>query len=460
MLHSKLKMNMKTFLRITLFISLFMVGCDDILENELPSNLVENDKAIESARDMQELLNSAYDELAYSYNGNNQRFAELLADNILIPGNSGFLVQVYNRSSDFFNSDVSGYYQQPYRSIVRANSVLENLSKIDTVQSELDRFEGEAKFIRAICHFELVRLFAQPYGYTADNSHLGVVIKTSSAIEPLNRNTVDAVYDQILTDLTDAETLLPETNGNYATSNSAKAYLAKVYFQMNDFASATAKAQEVIDNTSFSADINNRYLSDISEESVFSIISLDANNNKASLFKDSYRSVNTSPPTLQCSGDYYTFITSAAGDLRAAWVDEKTYNGQAVKVFTKFDADYMSVCLASRTEMMLIVAESNGELNTNLSVAEGYLNDIKIRASVSTISSASAAAIIDEARKERRKEFGGEGMRLHDVKRIGVLGENVIVRNSPWDCDGMVLQFPASEQSIQGFIMNPQGGCN
>jgi starch-binding outer membrane protein, SusD/RagB family len=456
-----MKLNMKYIIKIFAFTFFFMAtGCGDLLENELPSNQVEGSKAIKSVQDMQQLLNAAYDELANSYNGNNQRFSELLADNVYIQGNSGFLVQVYNRSSDFFNSDVGGYYQQPYRTIARANSVLENLGKINASQSELDRFEGEAKFIRAICHFELVRLFAQPYGQTTDNSHLGIVIKTSTEIKPLTRSTVQEVYNQILEDLTDAEELLPETNSPYASVYSATAYLAKVYFQMNNYTLAAEKAEEVISNTTFSNDINNRYTGSISIESAFSIISLNANNNRASLFKDSYRSLNPNAPLLQCSDEYFLFLNGAANDLRAGWVEEKSYNGQTVKVFNKFDADFMSVCLASTTEMMLIAAESYGELNTNLSVAEGYLNDIKQRAGVTELNGASAAAIIDEARRERRKEFAGEGLRLHDLKRIGVSGETVIVRGAPWDCDGMVLQFPASEQSILGFVMNPQGGCN
>jgi starch-binding outer membrane protein, SusD/RagB family len=456
---------MRPFIKYTcsLLLAISLAGCDDMLNNELPANQVPTDEAIKSKEDLQKLLNASYDVLANSFNGNAQRFSELLADNVAIIGNSGFLVQVYNRSADFFNSDVGGFYSQPYTAIVRANSVLENLDKVTLTDAERDRFEGEAKFIRGLAHFEMVRLFAQPYGFTADNAHPGIVVKTSSAIVPLKRSSVKQVYEQVIADLTEAEEMLPAENGNYATHYAAKAYLAKVYFQMNDFANAALMADDVISNSpySFSDDINNRYNTTPSTEAVFSTVSTSVSDNRGSMFKDSYRSINANAPTLRVSDEYYSFLTTNPADERASWVESKDYSSVSdVKVFTKFDGDFMGVTLVGLTELMLISAESHGELNTNLPLAEGYLNAIKSRAGVPTLSSVSAETIILESRLERRKEFAGEGIRLHDIKRIGVQGEPFVVRGAPWDCDGMVLQFPASEQSIVGFEMNPQGGCN
>ena len=139
------------YIYIILFAGLIgLTSCDDLLENELASNKVEF--AFNTADEIQELLNSSYDVVANANNGTNQKFAELLADNVFIPGNSGFLVQVYNRSTDFFNSDVGGYYAQPYIAINRANIILENADKVDITADELNRIRGEALFIRALCH--------------------------------------------------------------------------------------------------------------------------------------------------------------------------------------------------------------------------------------------------------------------------------------------------------------------
>src|SRR5690606_41146730 len=135
-------------------------------------------------------------------------------------------------------------------------------------------------------------------------------------------------------------------------------------------------------------------------------------------------------------------------DLRSTWVDVKPSGTASIQVFTKFNPSFMSVSLTSLTEMMLIAAESYGELNTNLPAAADYINQIKARANVPLISEdPSAGIVIQETRVEKRKEFGGEGLRIHDLKRRAVKGEDVIVRGAPWDCNGMVLQFPASELS-------------
>jgi len=425
----------------------------------LPNNQVEFESGLSTPEDMQELLNSAYDVMANANNGRGQKFSELLADNVFIPGNSGFLVQVYNRSSDFFNSDVGDYYKQPYIAINRANLVLENADNVGMSASEVDRMKGEAIFLRAISHFELVRFFAQPYGYTPDNSHLGVVIRTSSEVTTKGRNTVQEVYSQIIMDLTEAIGLLPDANGNYATSNSAKAYLAKVYFQMNDFVNAATMAEEVIasGNYTFSNDINNRYSTSISSESIFYLISSDVDgDNSAEEFIGKFRS-DIDVPTIQASDEYYSLVSSNPNDARSAWLSTDT---DGVKSFTKYNMVYMNVTLASLTEMMLIAAESYGEQNTNLNTAIGYINQIKSRAGIVDIPGGSTAdLVISEARKERRIEFGGEGYRVHELKRRGAKGEDVFIRTASWDCAGMVLQFPASEETIEGFVMNVEGGC-
>ncbi len=447
----------------TIILTLMMLGfnscSDDFLENQLPSNQVELELGLSTADDMQELLNSVYDVMANANNGRGQKFSELLADNVFIPGNSGFLVQVYNRSSDFFNSDVGDYYKQPYIAISRANVVLENADNVGMPTDEVDRMKGEAKFLRAISHFELVRFFAQPYGYTPNNSHLGVVIRTSSEVTPKGRNTVEEVYNQIILDLSDAISLLPVANGNYATSNTAKAYLAKVYFQMNDFVNAATMAEEVITsgNYTFSSDVNNRYSTSIPSESIFTLISSDVDgDNSADEFIGKFRS-DIQAPTIQASNEYYSLVSSNPNDARSSWV---SIDVDGVRSFTKYNMVYMNVTLASLTEMMLIAAESYGEQNTNLSTAIGYVNQIKSRAGISNISGSSTGnLVISEARKERRIEFGGEGYRIHELKRRGTKGEDVFIRTASWDCAGMVLQFPASEETIEGFVMNPEGGC-
>ncbi len=76
-----------------------------------------------------------------------------------------------------------------------------------------DRIIGECYFIRAVLHFEMVRLWGHPWGKTPDNSHPGIIINK----EPVEnresqikaRASVAEVYGLIIEDLLKAEELLP-----------------------------------------------------------------------------------------------------------------------------------------------------------------------------------------------------------------------------------------------------------
>jgi tetratricopeptide (TPR) repeat protein len=451
----------------SLIACLLFIQCSDVLDVPIPGNNLLAEDAIESVDDLQALSNSNYDVFANAFNGLGQRLSELLADDVFIEANTGFLAQVYNRSSDFFNSDVGGFYGEPYFAIRRANAILDQLEIFDMTEEQRQKFEGEARFMRGICHFELVRLFAQPYGFSSDNSHLGIVISESNSFEfdIQARSTVAEVYDYVIEELKQAEELLPEENGVYATKWAAKAYLAKVYFQMNDYENAMNYARDVIDNSphQFDPNINYRYDTLISSEAVFYTVSTGPIDNRAGTFTspDMYFSANDVVPFIRVSDELGDMISSNENDLRNNWIEVREIGANEQYVYTKYNLQYMNVVHASISEMLLIAAESMAEQSTNVSLAIEYVNRIKERAALDPLpSSTGRLGVIQEARVERRKEFCGDGYRLHDLKRRGAKGENVIIRGAEWDCPGMVLQFPASEITVESFVLNPEGGCN
>ena len=61
------------------------------------------------------------------------------------------------------------------------------------------------------------------------------------------RSTVEAVYAQVISDLTEAESLLA-ADDIWAPKAAAQAYLMRVYFQMGNYAKAAEYAQKVIDS--------------------------------------------------------------------------------------------------------------------------------------------------------------------------------------------------------------------
>ncbi|NJW54640.1 RagB/SusD family nutrient uptake outer membrane protein, partial [Salinimicrobium oceani] len=118
------------------------------------------------------------------------------------------------------NSYVRDIWMNGYQIINQANIVLANLDVFED-EDERAQVEGEAKFLRGLAYFDLVRLFSMPYEMGANGGELGVPVVLepvldASSIDYPARNTIEEGYSQVLNDLTDAYSLLPEDNGFYA----------------------------------------------------------------------------------------------------------------------------------------------------------------------------------------------------------------------------------------------------
>ena len=237
---------------------LALQSCDkDFLANP-PEDLIPADEFMDTPEKAKEALNSAYEALSSGgfAGGQLQLLSELMTENLngeLIE--NGDWLAHYTRTTDIFLGTTRSLMHEGGKVHGRANFVADNLDQVEGL-SEADRrvITGEIHFIRALSHFELVRMFAQPYGYTADNSHPGIPIHTTFGKEKITRSSVKEVYDQVIADFTAAIDLLPDDNNGYADSWAAKGYLAKVYFQMNDFANAYDMADDVIQNGGFGWD--------------------------------------------------------------------------------------------------------------------------------------------------------------------------------------------------------------
>ena len=104
-------------------------------------------------------------------------------------------------------------------------------------------------------------------------------------------------------------------------------------------------------------------------------------------------------------------------------------------------------------------------MGSNLDQAADDLNAIRNRAGITSEvyllgPDATAEDVITAARHEYRKETLGMGLWVEQLQRRGAMGEDIMIRNAPWDCPGMALQFSASEGNVAGFEFNEVGGCN
>ncbi|WP_214229545.1 RagB/SusD family nutrient uptake outer membrane protein [Pedobacter sp. B4-66] len=457
-----MKINYKNILKSVIVLSVLAgtgTGCKKFLEAPPPES-IPKEVALADEAGVKSVMNSAYQIVGGGnmFGGKIQAINEMLADQldgILFNGDFG---EIYGRKTSVFGAYKNDMYQDMYQAIFRANTVLENLDKATTMH---DNLEGQAKFIRALSHFELVKLFAQPYGFSSDNSHLGVPLRLNTAINAGVRATVKQVYDLIIEDLKAAEIKLPEVNGGYATKWAAKALLAKVYFQMNDFNNAYAYANQVIESKKFTLDATYslRFSEAGSAESIFQIISTRGAYEAGGELRTQFRS-DISLPTMKFTSAFYAFVNTSS-DVRKAWFNAVKYPGNIV--ITKYNSDRFNVPVIHLTEMKLIRAEAAAENNANLDVAIKDVNEILNRAYAGTKSipsNSSAALIKTNARFEHSIEMAGEGNRISEIKRIGARGENVDKRGSVWNCPGFVLQFPQGEMATNtSFQRNPEGNC-
>ncbi len=453
-------MNIKTTL-LLMALGLGLGSCDGLLEFE-PGDVILAEDAIQNADDLQRLLVSNYDVLANLYGGRVQIVNELRGPNFGAPDNSLDFTAVYNRETTFFTGINGGIYTDFYYAIYRSNVVIDNFNIVDNLdEGDRIRLEAEARFIRALCHWGAVKMYAKPYGYTPNNDHAGVPLRIAPSQDPLPRATVGEVYEQVLVDLAFAADNLPAENGPYATRLAAEAYLAQVHFLMSDFEEAANYAASVINSGAYTLDEDlDRYETDIiNPETIFGIIS-QPNDFRSSWYRDNLRSDNTANPQLAFSDDFAFFMSlSGAADGRSAW-----YTPGSRALINRFnEKEYFNVPLAHLTLMHLIRAECLGELNQNLTTAVADLNTIRARAygigNNELMGDATAAEVIQAAREEYRKETVCEGMWVEQLLRRGAAGESITIRGASWDCPGMSLQFSNSETTVQGFELNEEGGC-
>ncbi len=468
MLISKPVIMKKSFSAIALIGGLLLsTGCEKILETPLQGADLSEADALQSKQDVLDLLQSCYDVTANVYNGRIQYLGELLSDNLTEPTINEDLTEVYNHNTLFFNGTIGGIYGDPYITAFRSNRILEVIDDFDFSVVEKAEITAQVKFLRAISQWEILKLFAQPFGFTANNSHDGIIYRTATIAEVVPRDPVGANYADIISDLEAALPDLQVSSDFYASQDAANAFLAKIYFQAGNYAKAVEHADAVINSGRYSLGTSvDRFENDTVDvtEAIFSNTSRPDFGDFRSGGFGNYRSDVPNPPLFKASMDFYNTYSADTSDLRLKSFFELDESGDVpVVLIKKFNQEWFNVTILHLTDLKLLRAEALAESGGDLSVAIQDVNDVRERAYGGTqnnlSTSAAANEIIEAARYERRIEMFGEGDRIQQIKRRGAIeGEAMQVRGNDWDCNGMIIQFPISEKTDK-FQLNPTGGC-
>ena len=158
-------------------------------------------------------------------------------------------------------NNTSSLWSYAYYTISWANNVINNLDGKETstvTTQDLNNLRAEALFMRALCHFDLVITYAQPYTTQPESLGVPVVLVTQNG-QPA-RNTVKEVYDQVVADLTAAESLISDNFTRTGISDPAamvsksaiQALLSRVYLYMGEWQKCADYATKVINSGKYS----------------------------------------------------------------------------------------------------------------------------------------------------------------------------------------------------------------
>ncbi|MCT1524807.1 RagB/SusD family nutrient uptake outer membrane protein [Sphingobacterium hotanense] len=202
--------------------------------DRLPKGSMDTDGVAENP---QALITGAYAQLK-AWSDPMHRAGEYAGDNMMIRGAStDAFYEFISFSRTPNNYRLSNFWDYSYKAIAQASNAMKFLKEGESV--DVDNQIGECYYIRGLMYFYLVRAYGRPY-YQSPETNLGVPIVNGTPENPLgdlnfpDRATVKETYDQIIADLTKAESLLTLSKGNiYATKEAAQAMLSRVYLYMS-----------------------------------------------------------------------------------------------------------------------------------------------------------------------------------------------------------------------------------
>ncbi|MGY5354944.1 RagB/SusD family nutrient uptake outer membrane protein [Wenyingzhuangia sp. IMCC45467] len=234
------------YIYITLIIISQLVSCDTLLDHsdDLSDAGAINDELLYSSEEeIQNTLNGIYAKFASEfYNGNN--LLQMTTANTPYFSSTGAKGEEYAQFNIIASTkNLNDTWNEIYACIHNANLFLQQVEKRDLREPFIEPILGQVYFLRALCYFDLVRVFGAVPLRTNPAGLDNLFIKKASKEE---------IYKIILTDLNTAKVLLPTTEYKEGRplSYAASGYLAKVYMTMatdkdvdiNNFADFTTEA--------------------------------------------------------------------------------------------------------------------------------------------------------------------------------------------------------------------------
>lgn len=239
-------------------------SCEAFLSED-PKSSISSENFFKTQSDALVSINAIYSSITGYYSNSASYIGDVSTEIAnLGEGNGGLDVMEYTT----VDGTVRDVWSVLYRTINYANLSMKHIPEIQMDQAIKERCIAEARFLRALSYFELVKCFG------------GVPKITEPTVDESNnylpRATSDEIYELIIQDLEHAESVLKNTTEvGRPTSGAAKAMLAKVYIQRGDWVNTLKKTSEVIQLGIYNLCPNYKDVFDVTKENgiehIFSI---------------------------------------------------------------------------------------------------------------------------------------------------------------------------------------------
>ena len=403
--------------------ALSLSACNDLLE-PTPVQQLPDSQAIKDAGSARAATIGVYDRVQAYYQLNWPVLGFLPGENVRFNGTLNQFLQIDQNQLSADNVLITEAWTQMYQAVNGANNVIAALPGINDPLlpvPEKNQLLGEAYFLRALVYFDLGR------GWGGVPLALAPTRSKANG-QGLRRSTQAQTYDQVLADLTQAETLLPEAaTRNRAVKAAARALRARLHLYRQQWAEASASASQVIASTNYFLVTPYRTFSTtpfLSQESVFELTF--SNSDANTMWNNWFPSALGGQFNFQPVPAVIALLNDpAVGGSRVALLASTVIAGSPVtygnlysRAAQRDDPSYV----LRLAEQYLIRAEAYAR-QAKIPEAIADLNAVRTRAGVSATTATTAAQLLLAIENERRVEFAFEADRWFDLVRTGRAGD-------------------------------------
>ncbi len=448
--------NIKIFSFLALLISLGFSSCFTDLLDPVPETAISDLSAFDTKDRIEAQVNGIYSSFKHGQylGGRYQVYNDIRGDdwlNLQQNGVTGLLT--WNHTLTSSANEVQNLWGQIYAAVNRVNMFVDGLAENQSrlldegimTQEEINQFRGEALALRGMAYHHLIQLYAQPYNKNPNDwgAILRITAQRSSADNDMARSTLEETYAQILSDLNEAENLLPERSGaNNALSvtrmhkGTVIALKTRVYLHMSRYGDVIAEANKIVSASApFTSPSGVQYALHGNFEEVFSnytsseaIFSIPmtpteqpgTQNGLAHYFSAS--PIGNNEYAINQSGPLWTSSAFMETDHRKTLVQERTIQGVDHLFIDKYkESPHLDWAPVIRyAEVLLNLAEAEARQNGVSARALALLNAVYLRSNPEALpldGFGSADSFIARVMLERNMEFLGEGIRNMDTQR-------------------------------------------